>query len=135
MMNLKQKLAIAATGILLIGGPIGCATNAGNGALIGGAAGAGLGAIVGHNSHGNTAGGALVGGAIGAVTGAIVGNEMDKAEARDANGEVVVREAPVRVYERRYYTSPPPPGYYYERRRLVDADGHVYYEYRRVYPD
>src|SRR5579872_1176910 len=62
-------------------GVAGCASNAGNGALIGGAAGAGLGAIVGHNSHGHTAGGAVVGGLIGAATGAIVGYEIDREQA------------------------------------------------------
>ena len=95
----------------------GCASNAGNGALIGGASGAGLGAVIGHQSHGNTVGGAVVGGAVGAIAGALVGGEMD-------------RQAHERAYEDHYYApapvyeAPPPPRYYY-----YDGPPRVYREY------
>jgi len=96
MTHLKQKLLTAVAGVAVIGGAIGCESNAGNGALIGGATGAGIGAIVGHNSHGRTAGGALVGGAVGALAGGLIGNEADKQERRDRYYD----DRPVRVYER-----------------------------------
>src|SRR5437660_6143833 len=53
MLNFKRKLLAASMGLALVGGTVGCASSAGNGALIGGATGAGIGAIVGHNSHGH----------------------------------------------------------------------------------
>jgi len=68
-------------------GGAGCASNAGNGALIGGAAGAGAGAIIGHNSHGRTGSGALIGGAVGAIGGALVGGEMDREQAEQREAE------------------------------------------------
>lgn len=72
----SRKASIAALLALL---PFaGCASKAGNGALIGGGGGALIGAIIGNNSGGHGATGAVIGGAVGAVGGAIVGNEMDK---------------------------------------------------------
>jgi hypothetical protein len=93
----------------------GCASNAGNGALIGGATGAGLGAVIGHQSHGNTVGGAVVGGAVGAIAGALVGGEVDRQQAQ--------QRAYDRPYEERYYYAEPPPRYYYS------GPPRVYYEY------
>ena len=134
MLNLKKKLLTAAMGLTLVAGPIGCASNAGNGALIGGAAGAGIGAIVGHNSHGHTAGGAAIGGAIGALTGGLIGNQMDEQERRDD----YYRDRPVR-YDDRYddgYRDCPPPPRYSESRYYEDSNGRYYNSYRetRVYP-
>ena len=126
MLAIKRKLLTAAMGVVLIGGPIGCASNAGNGALIGGATGAGLGAIIGHNSHGRTAGGAAIGGAIGAVSGALIGNEVDKQERRDDyydRGYYRDRR-PVRYYERDEYRSYPPP---------PPPDGYTEYRETRIY--
>jgi uncharacterized protein YcfJ len=124
MLTLKRKLLTATMGLVLIGGPIGCASNAGNGALIGGATGAGLGAIIGHNSHGRTGSGAAIGGAVGAISGALIGNEMDKQERRD---DYYDRDRPVRYYERdeyRSYPPPPPP---------PPPDGYTEYRETRVY--
>ena len=134
MLNLKKKLLTAAMGLTLVAGPIGCASNAGNGALIGGAAGAGLGAIIGHNSHGRTGGGAAIGGAIGALTGGLIGNQMDEQERRDD----YYRDRPVR-YDDRYddgYRDCPPPPRYSESRYYEDSNGRYYNSYRetRVYP-
>ena len=134
MLNLKKKLLTAAMGLTLIGGPIGCASNAGNGALLGGAAGAGLGAIIGHNSHGRTGGGAAIGGAIGALTGGLIGNQMDEQERREDH----YRDRPVRYDDRYYddgYRDCPPPRYS-ESRYYEDGNGRYYNSYRetRVYP-
>src|SRR5947209_7366642 len=102
----------------------GCASHAGEGALIGGAAGAGLGAIIGHNSHHRTAEGALVGGAIGALGGGLIGNEADKRERyRDRYADRYYD----RRYDDRYYSCDPyytPPRYdreTYEYRRYGDG--------------
>jgi hypothetical protein len=122
MLNLKRKILAGTMGLVLIGGPIGCSSNAGNGALLGGAAGAGLGAIIGHNSHGRTGSGAAIGGAVGALSGALIGNEMDKNERReDYYDRGYYRDRPVRYYERDEYRSypppPPPPPYGYSEYR------------------
>ena len=134
MLNIKRKLLTAAMGLTMIAGPIGCASNAGNGALLGGAAGAGLGAIIGHNSHGRTGGGAAIGGAIGALTGGLIGNQMDEQERRD---DYYDRDRPVR-YEpyNDYHDCPPPRGGYTESRYYEDGNGRYYNSYRetRVYP-
>jgi hypothetical protein len=95
-MNLRSIYRSAAMGTIGLA-LAGCATNAGNGALIGGATGAGIGAAL---SRGHP-GGIIVGGALGAVTGAIVGHEVDRDEAyRDG------------YYSggRYYYYDAPPPG-------------------------
>jgi uncharacterized protein YcfJ len=137
MLNIKRKLLSAAMGLTLIAGPIGCASNAGNGALIGGAAGAGLGAIIGHNSHGRTGGGAAIGGAIGALTGGLIGNQMDEQERRDDYYDNYDRDRPVR-YDRYddYRDGPPPREGYTESRYYEDGNGRYYNSYRetRVYP-
>ena len=102
--------SLLTTGLLaIIGlGLSGCATNAGNGALIGGAAGAGAGALL---THGHP-GGIIVGGALGAITGAVVGHEVDRDEAYRN-----------RYYYDGYYHSAPPP-YTYETRTVVqNPDG------------
>jgi hypothetical protein len=120
MLNIKRKLLAASMGLALVGGTVGCSSNAGNGALLGGAAGAGIGAIVGHNSHGRTAGGAAIGGAIGALSGALIGNEADKQERRDDYYDRgYYRDRPVRYYERDdyRYAPPPPPPYGYSEYR------------------
>lgn len=100
-------------------GPLGCGSNAGNGALLGGAGGAGLGAIIGHQSHGHTAGGAVVGGALGAIGGALVGNEMDRAEQARRDDDRYRYYDDVPRYRTRYYydeAPPPPPPRVYEYR-------------------
>ena len=57
MTNIKQRFLTAVAGLALVGGAVGCSTNAGTGSLIGAGAGAGLGAIIGNNTgHGHTAG-------------------------------------------------------------------------------
>ncbi len=101
-----RKLFISATLSTAGLGVVGCASNAGNGALIGGATGAGLGAIIGHNSHGNTAGGALIGGAVGAVSGALIGGAIDQQQAQQRaydgyppGAVVVAPDAPPPRYE------------------------------------
>src|SRR3954453_12882614 len=96
MRNLFKNAILSVTGLAIAGTGVGCASHAGEGALIGGATGAGLGAIIGHNSHGRTAGGALVGGAVGAVAGGLIGNEADKQERRDRYYD----DRRERVYER-----------------------------------
>lgn len=64
---------------------LGCASDAGNGALIGGGVGALAGGIIGHQS-GHAVGGALIGGAVGAGTGALIGHASDehKKDEREA---------------------------------------------------
>lgn len=105
--------------IALGAGATGCASQAGNGALLGGAAGAGLGAIIGHNSHDRAAEGALLGGAIGALGGGLIGNEADKND----------RSRSYDRYGHDDYDRRPPP-----RRRYERYDDHCgddgYYEYR-----
>jgi len=90
----------------------GCASHAGEGALIGGASGAAIGGLIGSVSHARAGEGALIGGAIGAIGGGLIGNEMDKQERYH--------------YRDRYYDAPPPR--YYEERcmrsgRFIDSGG------------
>jgi hypothetical protein len=106
---------LSVIGLGLAAGAAGCASNAGNGALIGGAAGAGLGAIIGHNSHDRTASGAAIGGAAGAIGGALIGNEMDKNQRREA-------------YRDRYYDDPPPRRAYRERDDSYDRGDYRDYD-------
>ncbi|MEO7956810.1 MAG: OmpA family protein [Fibrobacteria bacterium] len=58
----------------------GCATRAGNGALIGAGTGGVLGGIIG-KATGNTAAGAIIGAAVGGTAGAAIGHYMDKQAA------------------------------------------------------
>jgi outer membrane protein OmpA-like peptidoglycan-associated protein len=58
----------------------GCATRAGNGALIGAGTGGVLGGLIGKAS-GNTAAGAIIGAAVGGTAGAAIGHYMDKQAA------------------------------------------------------
>ena len=82
--HLKQRILTTVAGLAVLGGAVGCSSNAGTGALVGGAAGAGIGAIIGNNTgRGHTAGGAAIGAGVGALGGALVGNEMDKRDRRD----------------------------------------------------
>jgi hypothetical protein len=106
----KALTAIVAVGLGL--GSVGCASNAGNGALLGGAGGALAGAAIGSHSHSRAGAGALIGGAVGALGGAIVGSEIDRQE-RD------------RSYDGRYSRG-------YDRDRYYDG-GDYYYSERRVY--
>ena len=101
-----RKLFISAALSTVGFGIAGCASNAGNGALIGGATGAGLGAIIGHNSHGNTAGGAVIGGAVGAVSGALIGGAIDQQQTQQRAFDGYPPE-PVVVSA----DAPPPPAY------------------------
>ena len=124
---IKNGILTTALAGLLATGSVGCASGAGNGALIGGASGAGLGAIIGNNSRGRTTEGALIGGAVGALAGGLIGDKAD----RDARA----RE---RYYDDdRYYGSRYEPGYTsrrYETRRYERYDDCPpdYYEYRSV---
>jgi hypothetical protein len=112
----KALTAVMAAGLGLAS--VGCAGNAGNGALIGGAGGALAGAAIGSHSHSRAGAGALIGGAVGALGGAIIGNEIDRQE-RD------------RSYDGRYSRG-------YERDRYYDGGDYSYEErvyrprYRRV---
>jgi uncharacterized protein YcfJ len=65
-------------------GLCGCETKGQSGALVGGLGGAAVGAIIGHQS-GHAGAGALIGAAVGTGGGYIAGNEMDKADAREAD--------------------------------------------------
>jgi hypothetical protein len=137
MLKIKHKLLTSLMGLTLIAGPIGCASNAGSGALIGGATGAGLGAIIGHNSHGRTGSGAAIGGAIGALTGGLIGNQMDEQERRDDYYDRgYYRDRPRYYEERDDYRAYPPRGGYTESRYYEDGNGRYYNSYRetRVYP-
>jgi hypothetical protein len=90
----------------------GCATNAGNGALIGAGAGAAAGALLSRGHPGAT----LFGAAVGAVTGTIVGAEVDRAQAYRDNY----------YYGGHYYyvaPPPPPPGVYETRTVYRNPDG------------
>ena len=131
MTNIKQRLLTAVAGLALVGGTVGCATNAGTGALIGAGAGAGLGAIIGNNSHHHTAGGAAIGAGVGAIGGALVGNEMDKDQHRHDryDDDRYYRD---RYYDDRpdYYGRAPAPDGYWERRPYQDGDGRYYDAYR-----
>jgi surface antigen len=111
----KALAAVVAVGLGL--GSVGCASNAGNGALIGGAGGALAGAAIGSHSHSRAGAGALIGGAVGALGGAVIGNEIDRQDRdRYYDGHYS------RGYDRdRYYED----DYYYERRVYRPA-------YRRV---
>ena len=110
-MNLKRKI-LGITVLSALGlSTVGCASHAGNDALIGGAAGAGLGAIIGHNSHHRTAEGALIGGALGALGGGLIGNEQDRRDRYDDDGY---------RYERRSYYDGPVREYEYRRNERYD---------------
>ncbi len=93
----RAKLILA---IALTAGITGCASKAGNGALIGGGVGALAGGIIGNQSHGHAAGGAVIGGLVGAGAGALIGNEMDKSDQRERDRD---RD---RVYQTRTDTAP-----------------------------
>ena len=111
----KGLIAVLAVGLGL--GSVGCATNAGTGALVGGAGGALAGAAIGSHSHSRAGAGALVGGAVGAVGGAIVGNEIDRQQhdrAFEHGGYDRGRYDDGPYYEERVYR----PGY----RRVVRYD-------------
>ena len=122
MRNLiKNGILTAGLAGVLAAGSVGCASGAGNGALIGGTSGAGLGAIIGNNSRGRTTEGALIGGAVGALAGGLIGDNYDR--EHQARGR----------YDDRYYDD----GYRgrrYETRRYERYDDCPpdYYEYRSV---
>ena len=99
----KVLTAVLAAGLGL--GSVGCATNAGNGALIGGAGGALAGAAIGSHSHSRAGAGALIGGAVGALGGAIVGNEIDRLQHERAYDDHVRYDE--RRYDDGYYSEPP----------------------------
>jgi len=117
-MTTRKGLTAAVVTIGLGLGSVGCASNAGKGALIGGAGGAVAGAAIGSHSHSRAGAGALIGGAVGALGGAVIGNEIDRQE----------RE---RHYDERYS-----PGY--DRDHYYSGGAYVYQEpvyrpgYRRV---
>ncbi len=114
-------LGMALAGVLATGG-LGCASGAGNGALIGGASGAGLGAIIGNNSHRRTTEGALIGGAVGALAGGLIGDSHDREQrARDRYYD------DDRYYGSRYDDGHRGRGYAYRRYDDCPPD---YYEYR-----
>jgi len=121
----------------MVGGLVGCSSNAGTGALIGGATGAGVGAIIGHNSHNHTAGGAVIGGAVGAIGGALVGGELDREQAqrrveRDsyyAERDYYARARPI---QRDVIVDDPYYGRVVERELIDPYDGHVIDRYRVV---
>jgi hypothetical protein len=127
MTNFKQRLLTAVAGLALVGGGLGCSTNAGTGALIGAGAGAGLGAIIGNNSHHRTGSGAAIGAGVGAIGGALIGNEIDKDQRRDRYHD---------RYDRDRYYDDRPDYYgrgtdgYWERRYYEDSDGRYYDSYR-----
>jgi outer membrane protein OmpA-like peptidoglycan-associated protein len=74
-----RKLTCVFFALLLIAGPLGCASmsKTEEGAIIGGASGAVVGGVIGH-AAGNTAVGAILGAAIGGAGGAVIGSYMDK---------------------------------------------------------
>ena len=119
MINIKQRILTAVAGIALVGGAVGCSTNAGTGALIGAGAGAGLGAIIGNNSHHRTGSGAAIGAGVGAIGGALIGNEIDKDQRHHDH-----------YYDDRYYGRAPAPDGYWEHRSYQDSDGRYYDSYR-----
>lgn len=129
MRNLLKNAVLSVAGLAIAGTGVGCASHAGDGALIGGATGAGIGAIVGHNSHGRTAGGALIGGAIGALAGGLIGNEADKEDHYHRYHDRYYDDPPIRYERDDYYDRSRPPRDYYESRRYEGSDG-GYYEYR-----
>jgi hypothetical protein len=127
MSNIKQRILTAVAGIALVGGTVGCASNAGTGALIGAGAGAGLGAIIGNNSHHRTGSGAAIGAGVGAIGGALIGNEIDKDQRhRDRYDD---------PYYRDRYDEGRPDYYgrgdgYWEHRSYQNSDGRYYDDYR-----
>jgi hypothetical protein len=124
MMNFKKQILTAVAGLALVGGGLGCSSNAGTGALIGAGAGAGLGAIIGNNTgHGHTAGGAAIGAGVGALGGALIGNEVDKDQRHD-------RHHHDRYYDRDDAYGRAPSEGYYERRYYEDGRGRYYDSYR-----
>src|SRR3954454_10593163 len=102
----KSKLIGAVVGVGVLGGMVGCQSNAGTGALIGGAAGAGLGAAVGSHSHGRGGEGALIGGAVGALGGALIGGEQDRREQERASHYYDDAAHTRTVYRERTYYDP-----------------------------
>ena len=74
-MTLRNTARAASIGLFL--SLVGCANDAGNGALIGGGVGALAGGIIGHQS-GHAAGGALIGGGVGALAGGLIGHASDE---------------------------------------------------------
>jgi hypothetical protein len=134
MIDIKQRFLTAFAGLALLGGAVGCASNAGTGALIGAGAGAGLGAIIGNNTgHGHTAGGAAIGAGIGALGGALIGNEVDK-DQHHHDRYYDDRYYPDRYYDGRpdYYgrAPAPAPDGYWEHRAYQDSNGRYYDSYR-----
>lgn len=129
-------LGMALAGVLATGG-LGCASGAGNGALIGGASGAGLGAIIGNNSHRRSTEGALIGGAVGALAGGLIGDNYDREQQSrgryyDDDDRYRGRRYESRRYER-YDDDYCPPDYYEYRsvRRGYGRGGYSEYrEYR-----
>jgi surface antigen len=98
----KGLMAVVAVGLGL--GSVGCASNAGTGALIGGAGGALAGAAIGSHSHSRAGAGALIGGAVGALGGAVIGSEIDRQERdRSYDGRYSRGYDRDRVYEDDYY--------------------------------
>ena len=128
-------MGMALAGVLATSG-IGCASGAGNGALIGGASGAGLGAIIGNNSHRRSTEGALIGGAVGALAGGLIGESYDREQRSrgryyDDHDGYRGRRYESRRYER--YDDYCPPDYYEYRsvRRGYGRGGYTEYrEYR-----
>jgi hypothetical protein len=123
-------------------GAAGCATHAGNGALIGGTSGALIGAGIGSVSHQRAGEGALLGGAIGALGGALVGNEVDKQQqGYYGNDGGYDRPAPAPYYADNYGYAPAPvytpvyvapPTYVYTRYNYY-GHPHRYYGYHTVH--
>jgi len=134
-MSLIRKLCIGTvlTGLTLASA--GCATHAGEGALIGGGTGALIGAGIGSLSHGRAGEGAAIGAGAGAIIGALIGNEQDQQE-RYGRYDRRYDDRPV-VYRERVYSEPPPcDSYEYRRYDTYGYGGgyretYRYREYRR----
>src|SRR3954471_21112387 len=140
----KSKLIRAVVGVGVLGGMVGCQSNAGTDALIGGAAGAGLGAAVGSHSHARGGEGALIGGAIGALGGALIGSEQDKREQERASHYYDQRDSDYArtrtISHERTYVDPVPPhddrdGYRSYRGNDGYGAGSTYSPSRRYYDD
>ena len=99
MTNIKQRFLTAVAGLALVGGTVGCSTNAGTGALIGAGTGAGLGAIIGNNSHHHTAGGAAIGAGVGAAagTGVVMATRGDEVRLAEGTSLTVALASPLKV--------------------------------------
>jgi hypothetical protein len=125
MRRILRKAVLSVLGLSVAGSGIGCASSAGNGALIGGGTGAALGAIIGKQSHGKTVNGALIGGAVGALAGGVIGSEMDKNDRRDRYyDDYNYGRRSDRYYERDDHRYPPPPDDYYEYREARGYRGY-----------